>query len=232
MRKLAAAAALFAAALAGYPVHPAPGTEVHQRPPASRRPATRGFSLARESLAAVQAAGSARATAAETGSGQRLTATSRFQPSGDGAAGPAHPVLVEAAAADPAILARLRPCLDPRGAAALFNVASAVRRMGPARMAGQVTVRYRLSVDLDGLPQVGLAPEVAADLRAMRSSGRTVTADVWLDQARRPARVSVLASGPDGGPDGAMAGRVDCRYYDWGHHDRETAAGPPAGQPG
>ncbi|HSV66478.1 MAG TPA: hypothetical protein VLJ59_11305 [Mycobacteriales bacterium] len=212
MRKFAAAAALFAVALGGYPppVASASSNAAQPRPPV-RRPPARAVALARESLAAVHAAGSGRATVTETGPGERATATSWFRLAG----GPAGIVVRPQAepadiAEDPDGYARLRRCLDPRGAAALFTVASAVRRMGPARVGGQVTVRYRLSVDLDVLPRT--SPETVDDIAALRRAGLThITVDVWLDQAKRPARVSLSAVAG-----GEPVETVDCRYYDWG----------------
>jgi hypothetical protein len=81
--------------------------------------------------------------------------------------------------------------------------------MGPARVSGQVAVRYRLSIDLP--PRLG--ESAAGGVAALRQAGQsTVTADVWLDQAKRPVRVTLTAAEPDGTP----AQTFDCRYYDWG----------------
>jgi hypothetical protein len=225
MRKFTAAAALFAVGLAGYqatqPV--TVSTAGHNRPVAHRRTPSRGMLIGRESLAAVNAAGTVWARVTETGAGESVTATSWLRLPG----GPATPATVPAAdaaeivvtpdaerlrlAADPATIDRLRRVLDPRAAAALFAVASDVRRMGPARVSGQVAVRYRLSVEL--APHPDLDRTMAEEVGALRRAGLSmVTTDVWLDQAKRPVRVTLTAAEPGGEP-----GRsIDCRYYDWG----------------
>src|SRR5262249_61665650 len=106
---------------------------------------------------------------------------------------------------------RRRRVLDPQAAAALFTVATEVRRMGPARVAGQVAVRYRLSLELPARPAID--PALAEEIAALRRSGLSaMTADVWLDQAKRPVRVTVSAAGPGA----ADEHRVDLRYTDWG----------------
>jgi hypothetical protein len=216
MRKFAAAAALFAIGLAGYPAaQPAAAAgQTHNRPAVHRRTASRGVLLARESLAAVQAAGSARARVTETGAGESVTASSLLRLSGGVAAGDivVTPDAEQARLAeDPATVARLRRILDPRAAAALFTVARDVRRMGPARVAGQVAVRYRLSVELASHPQLDRA--VAEEIAALRRAGvSTVTTDVWLDQVKRPVRVTLTSAEHSGEP----VRTVDCRFYDWG----------------
>jgi hypothetical protein len=218
MRKFTAAAALFAIGLAGYPAEPVQVNNSHvnaNRAAAMRRAPSRGSLIARESMAAVHAAGTARARVTQTSAGQQVTATSWLRLSGVDPA-PADIVVTpdaEAAqvTADPAAVDGLRRILDPRAAAALFTVAKDVRRMGPARVSGQVAVRYRLSIDLP--PRLRLEESVAGEIAALRQSGQsTVTADVWLDQAKRPVRVTLTAAEPDGTP----AQTFDCRYYDWG----------------
>jgi hypothetical protein len=222
MRKFTAAAALFAVAVAGYqatqPV--TVSTPGHNRPAAHRRTPSRGAVIGRESLAAVGAAGSVWARVTETGAGESVTATSLLRLSG----GPATAATMDAAeivvtpdaerarlAADPATVDRLRRILDPRAAAALFAVATEVRRMGPARVSGQVAVRYRLSVEL--APHPDLDRTMAEEIAALRRAGlSTVTTDVWLDQVKRPVRVTLTAAEPGGEP----SRTIDCRYYDWG----------------
>lgn len=216
MRKFTAAAALFAVGLAGYPATQpvAAATPGHTRPAAHRRAPSRGAAIGRESLAAVRAAGTARAKVTETGAGESVTAVSWLRLSGGPATGDI--VVTPDAervrlAADPATVDRLRRILDPRAAAALFAVASDVRRMGPARVAGQVTVRYRLSVELAAHPDLDRV--TAEEIAALRRAGvSTVTTDVWLDQVKRPVRVTLTAAEPDGAP----TRTIDCRYYDWG----------------
>jgi hypothetical protein len=215
MRKFTAAAALFAIGLSGYAAAPAANAALtHNRPADHRRVPARGATIGRESLAAVRAAGTARARLTETGSGESLTATSWLRLAG----GPSSEHIVvtpdagaAAVADDPATVDRLRRILDPRAAAALFTVASDVRRMGPARVSGQVAVRYRLSIELAARPDLDRA--VAEEIAALRRGGvSTVTADVWLDQAKRPVRVTLTAAEPgDAAPQS-----LDCRYYDWG----------------
>ncbi len=218
MRKFTAAAALFALGLAGYaatqPVTSAGGSGHANRPVVHRRAPSRGIAIGLESVAAVHAAGTARAKVTGTGAGEPVTAMSWLQLSAG--AGPANIVVTPDAqaaqlTADPATVDRLRRILDPRAAAALFTVASDVRRMGPARVAGRVAVRYRLSVELAPRPEMDRA--VAEEIAALRRAGlSTVTADVWLDQVKRPVRVTLTAAEPGGG----SAQSVDCRYYDWG----------------
>jgi hypothetical protein len=216
MRRFAAAAALFAIGLSGNPAaaHASVGTDPgHSRPVVHRRsPSSRGLVIGRESLAAVRAAGSARATVTETAAGQSVTATSWLRLPGS-----AVPEVVVSPpgsaelATDPGVIERLRRVLDPCGAAGLFTVASEVRRMGPARVAGQVAVRYRLTLELPARPDV--APAVAEEIAELRRAGlSTMTADVWLDQVKRPVRVTLVAPWP-GTPDGD---RTDLRYSDWG----------------
>lgn len=210
MRKFAAAATLFAVALGGgyaLPAAHATGDRAQQRTPAHRRLPARAVSLGRESLAAVEAAGTGRATVTEVVGGEQVTATSWFAvratTSGTEVSVPA------AASAQNAAVSHLATCLNPRAAAALFTVATDVRRMGPARVGGQVTVRYRLAVDLESLA-AQVAPE---PIDALRAAGLTsVGLDIWLDQAKRPARVTITASDAD---DTAVE-VVDCRYSDWG----------------
>jgi hypothetical protein len=162
----------------------------------------------------VQAAGSARARVTETGAGESVTATSWLRLSGRPAATDivVTPDAEQARlAADPAAVDRLRRILDPRAAAALFTVARDVRRMGPARVAGQVAVRYRLSVEL--APHPALDRFAAEEIAALRRAGvSTITTDVWLDQVKRPVRVTLTAADPSGAP----TRTVDCRFYDWG----------------
>jgi hypothetical protein len=226
MRRFAAAAALFAIGLSGYPASPASADGSHNRPPAAhRRAVSRGAAIGRESLAAVYAAGSARARVTETGPGESVIATSLLRLTRTGAAGTGADVVATDVVvtpggggaghpADAATVDRLRHILDPRAAAALFTVASDVRRMGPARVAGQVAVRYRLSVELAPHPELDRA--VAEEIDALRRAGlSTLTTDVWLDQVRRPVRVTVTEAAPDGAP----VRTVDCRYYDWGAAD-------------
>jgi hypothetical protein len=216
MRRFAAAAALFAIGLSGNPAaaQAAAGTDPgHSRPVMHRRPpSSRGLVIGRESLAAVRAAGSARATVTETAAGQSVTATSWMRMPG----GVVPEVVVSppgsaVLAADPDVLERLRRVLDPCAAARLFTVAAEVRRMGPARVAGQVTVRYRLTLELPARPDV--APAVAEEIAELRKAGLSlITADVWLDQVKRPVRVTLSAPLP-----GTVEGdRIDLRYYDWG----------------
>lgn len=217
MRRFTAAAALFAIGLAGYPAQPAQ-TASHNnsvnRPAAHRRAPSRGVTIARESMAAVHAAGSARARVTQSAAGQQVTASSWLDLTGQPEA--ADIVVTpdtEAAevTADPAAVDGLRRILDPRAAAALFTVASDVRRMGPARVSGQVAVRYRLSIDLP--TRLSVDESVAEAITALRQAGQTsVSADVWLDQAKRPVRVTLRAAEPDGD----LGESIDCRYYDWG----------------
>ncbi|MBI3688751.1 MAG: hypothetical protein HY241_15700 [Actinobacteria bacterium] len=216
MRRFAAAATLFAIALGGGSAIPAPHGAAggHQRPPANRRIPPRAANLSRQSLAAVEAAGSGRATVTEVVGEERATASSWFAVPPVTAGGPA--TRAAAVAGEPAdAVRRLASCLDPRAAAALFTVATEVRRLGPARVGGQVTVRYRLDVDLSSLSDRA-APEPMAELR--QAGFAAVGVDIWLDQAKRPTRVSLTASGTD---HTAME-TVDCRYSHWG-------AGPTRG---
>jgi hypothetical protein len=229
MRRFTAAAALFAMGLAGYPAQPATASVAHlngTRPAAHRRAPSRGVVIARESMAAVSAAGTARARVTESSAGQQVTASSWLRLAGE----PGSSDLVvtpdtEAAevTGDQAAVAGLRRILDPRAAAALFTVATEVRRMGPARVSGQVAVRYRLSIELP--TRLGLEQDVAADIGTLRRAGQsTVSADVWLDQAKRPVRVTLAAAEPDGTP----AQSIDCRYYDWGVTPEPAANPRPA----
>jgi hypothetical protein len=214
MRRFTAAAALFAIGLAGYPAQPVPSSAQNSanRPAAHRRAPTRGETIARESMAAVHAAGSARARVTQTAAGEQVTASSWLSLTGQPA--PTDIVVTpdaEAAevAADQAAVDGLRRILDPRAAAALFTVASDVRRMGPARVSGQVAVRYRLSIDLP--TRLDVDDPVAEEIAALRRAGQSsVTADIWLDQAKRPVRVTLRGGEPDGDQS------IDCRYYDWG----------------
>jgi hypothetical protein len=217
MRRFTAAAALFAIGLAGYPAQPASANVVSHmnanRPAAHRRGApSRGAVIARESMAAVHAAGTARAKVTQSSAGRQVTASSWLSLSGPEAV-PADIVVTQDAevAPDQAAVDGLRRILDPRAAAALFTVASDVKRMGPARVSGQVAVRYRLSIDLPA--RLALDEAVAEEIAALRRAGQTtVTADVWLDQAKRPVRVTLTAAEPDGTP----AQSIDARYFDWG----------------
>jgi hypothetical protein len=217
MRRFTAAAALFAIGVAGYPAQPVAASVAHSnanRPAAHRRAPSRGSAIARESMAAVAAAGTARARVTQTGAGAQVTASSWSSLSGE----PVPDDIVvtpdtEAAevAGDQAAVEGLRRILDPRAAAALFTVATDVKRMGPARVSGQVAVRYRLSIELP--TRLNLDDEVAAAIATLRPAGQsTVTADVWLDQAKRPVRVTLAAADSDG----KTAQSIDCRYYDWG----------------
>jgi hypothetical protein len=215
MRRFAAAAVLFAIGLSGNlaAAHAAVGTDPGHGRPAIRRPtSSRGLVIGRESLAAVRAAGSARATVTETAAGRSVTATSWVRlPDGTGSEVVVSPSGSAELATDPTALDRLRQVLDPRGAARLFTVASEVRRMGPARVAGQVAVRYRLTLELPARQDV--APALAEEIAELRKAGlSTMTADIWLDQMKRPVRVTLSAAWP-GTVDGE---RIDLRYYDWG----------------
>jgi hypothetical protein len=214
MRRFAAAAVLFAVGLSGNvaTANAAGADPGHGRPAIRRATSSRGLVIGRESLAAVRAAGSARATVTETAAGQSVTATSWIRlPSGTGPDLVVSPSGSAELATDPAALERLRQVLDPRGAARLFTVASEVRRMGPARVAGQVTVRYRLTLELPARQDV--APALAEEIAELRKAGlSTMTADIWLDQMKRPVRVTLSAAWP-GTVDGE---RIDLRYYDWG----------------
>jgi hypothetical protein len=215
MRRFAAAAVLFAIGLSGNvaATHAAAGTDPGHSRPAIRRPASsRGLLIGRESLAAVRAAGSARATVTETAAGQSVTATSWIRlPDGTAPEVVVSPSGSAELATDPAALDRLRRVLDPCGVAGLFTMASEVRRMGPARVAGQVAVRYRLTLELPARQDV--APAVAEEIAELRKAGLSaMTADVWLDQMKRPVRVTLSAAWP-----GTVEGdRIDLRYYDWG----------------
>jgi hypothetical protein len=214
MRRFAAAAVLFAIGLSGNlaAAHAAGADPGHGRPAIRRPTSSRGLVIGRESLAAVRAAGSARATVTETAAGQSLTATSWIRlPNGAGPDLVVNPSGSAVLATDPAVLERLRQVLDPRGAARLFTVASDVRRMGPARVAGQVAVRYRLTLELPAGQDV--APALAEEIAELRKAGMsTLTADIWLDQMKRPVRVTLSAAWP-GTVDGE---RIDLRYSDWG----------------
>src|SRR5215468_6465913 len=182
MRRFAAAAVLFAIGLSGNmaAAHAANGTDPGHSRPAIRRPSSsRGLIIGRESLAAVRAAGSARATVTETAAGRSVTATSWIRlPDGPVPEVVVSPSWPAELATDPAALERLRQVLDPCSAAGLFTMASEVRRMGPARVAGQVTVRYRLTLELPARQDV--APVVAEEIAELRRAGlSTMTADVW-----------------------------------------------------
>jgi hypothetical protein len=215
MRRFAAAAVLFAIGLSGNlaAAQPAAGADPGHSRPAIRRPTSpRGLVIGRESLAAVRAAGSARATVTETAAGESVTATSWIRlPTGAVSEVMVSPSGSAEIATDPAVIERLRQVLDPCGAAGLFTMASEVRRMGPARVAGQVAVRYRLTLELPARQDV--APAVAEEIAELRKAGlSTMTADVWLDQMKRPVRVTLSAAWP-----GTVEGdRIDLRYYDWG----------------